>query len=136
MKYLSIIRYALLIVSVLVVTIPFLTQTGAEPEVDTMLNVAGLFLGITAFLAIVLPAFNLAQNPKGAVRSLLGFALVAIILGICYSMSDGSPVITPAETYDNVVELRLSDTGLFATYIAMAVAVSSILILEVYNMFK
>ena len=136
MKYLSILRYALLIVSVAVVAIPFITMTGDQPSVDAMLNFAGILLGITTVASIILPAFNLAQNPKGAVRSLLGFAIVAVIFGIAYSMSDGTPVVTPAETYDNVLELRLSDTGLFATYFAMAIAIGSILVLEVYNMFK
>ena len=136
MKYLSILRYALLIVSVAVVAIPFMTMTGDQPSVDTMLNFAGILLGFASLAALLLPAFNLAQNPKGAVRSLLGFAIVAVVFGIAFSMSDATPVVTPAETYDNVLELRLSDTGLFATYFAIAIAFGSIVVLEVYNMFK
>ncbi len=137
MKYLSIIRYALLIVSVVIVAVPFITQTGSTPSVDTMLSWAGGLLGLTTLLAIVLPMLNLAQNPKGAMRSLIGVAIVAIVFGVAYGLSDATPITAPGGVvYDNVLELRLSDTGLFATYFAMATAVGSIVVLEIYNMFK
>ncbi len=136
MKYLSILRYVLLVVSVLVVAVPFATMTGDQPSVDAMLNFAYAILGATAVLAVLLPALNLAKNPAGAVRSLLGLAVVAVVFGVAYAMSDSTPVVTVSDTYDNVLELRLSDTGLFATYFAMATTVVSIAALEVYNMFK
>ncbi|MEG1634542.1 MAG: hypothetical protein RR141_00785 [Rikenellaceae bacterium] len=133
MKYLSIIRYILLAVSLLVVVFYF---AGIQTEVDTMMNWAYLLLGVSVALALVMPAFNFAKNPQGAARSLIGFVVVVVVLGVAYSMSDATPIVTPAATYDNEVALRLSDTGLFTTYFAFGAALLSIVILEVYNMFK
>lgn len=133
MKYLSVIRYILLVVSFLVVALFF---TGTITQVDTMLNWAYLLLGISIALALLMPAFNFAKNPKGAVRSLLGLVVVVVVLAVAYSMSDATPIVTPAATYDNEVALRLSDTGLFTTYFAFGAAIISIVFLEVYNMFK
>lgn len=133
MKYLSIIRYILLVVSFLVVVFYF---AGITTNVDTMLNWAYLLLGISIALAIVMPTFNFAKNPQGALRSLLGLVVVVVVLAVAYSMSDATPVVTPAATYDNEMALRLSDTGLFTTYFAFGAAIVSIVVLEVYNMFK
>ncbi len=133
MKYLSIIRYILLIVSVLVVALYFM---GVVTNVDVMLNFAYALLAASIVCAVVLPIFNFAKNPKGAARSLAGLVVVLVVIGIAYSMSDATPIVTHAETFDNEMELRLSDTGLFTTYFAFAGSVLSILVLEVYNMFK
>lgn len=133
MKYLSIIRYILLVVSFLVVVFYF---AGITTNVDTMLNWAYLLLGISIALAIVMPTFNFAKNPQGALRSLLGLVVVVVVLAVAYSMSDATPVETPAAIYDNEMALRLSDTGLFTTYFAFGAAIVSIVVLEVYNMFK
>lgn len=120
-------------VSFLVVVFYF---AGITTNVDTMLNWAYLLLGISIALAIVMPTFNFAKNPQGALRSLLGLVVVVVVLAVAYSMSDATPVVTPAATYDNEMALRLSDTGLFTTYFAFGAAIVSIVVLEVYNMFK
>lgn len=123
----------MLIVSVLVVALYF---AGVTTSVDPMLNMAYALLGASIILAVVLPVFNFAKNPKGAARSMVGLVVVLGILGIAYSMSDATPIVTTSATFDNPLELRLSDTGLFTTYIAFGGAIASIFVLEVYNMFK
>ncbi len=136
MKYLSIIRYALIVISVLVILIPFATQTGAQPNVDVMLRWTYVILGVAVVATIVLPLFNLAKNPKGAMRSLIGMAIVVVILLIAYAASDATPVVTPTTVYDNPLELKLSDTGLFTTYAALGITLVSIFVTEVYKFFK
>lgn len=138
MKYLSIIRYVLIVVSALVVAVPFLIQGNApEPEVSTMLNWTYALLGVTIFLVIVLPLFNLAKNPRAAIRSLVGIAIVAIVFAIAYFFADDTAIqATATKIYDNKLELKLSDTGLFMTYAAFGITVISIVVTEVYNLFK
>ncbi len=134
MKYLSILRYVLLIASVVVVAQGF---TGAEIVVDTMLNWAYILMGITAVLSVGMPLINLAKNPAAAVRSLIGVAIVAVVLVVTYNLSDATPITTATgDVFDNELELRLSDTGLYTTYFAFGVCVLSIIVLEIYNMFK
>ncbi|MDE6483020.1 MAG: hypothetical protein K2L01_04595 [Rikenellaceae bacterium] len=139
MKYLSIIRIVLIVISVAIVAIAFLTQGSApEPNVDAMLRWTYAMVGIATLCAVLLPLINIAKNPKSAVRSLIGVAIVAVIVLIAYALSDATPVYTPgrAEGYTDALELRLSDTGLITTYLALGIAVVSIVVTEVYNLFK
>ncbi|MDE6183052.1 MAG: hypothetical protein K2F53_01350 [Rikenellaceae bacterium] len=137
MKYLSIIRIALIVISVLIVAIPFFSQgSEPQPEVDMMRRWTYAMIGMALAAVVVLPIFNIAKNPKSAVRSLIGLAIVAVIVLIAYALSDATPVSTPSNTYVNPTELRLSDTGLITTYIAFGIAILSIVVTEVYKLFK
>lgn len=139
MKYLSIIRIVLIVISVVVVAVPFMTQGSApQPEVDTMLRWTYAMIGLGLASVILLPLFNIAKNPKSAIRSLIGLAIVAVIVLIAYSLSDATPIYTPGnpEGYTDAMELKLSDTGLITTYIALGIAVLSILVTETYKLFK
>lgn len=139
MKYLSIIRIVLIVISVVIVAGAFLTQGSApEPNVDAMLRWTYAMIGIATLCAVLFPIVNIAKNPKSAVRSLIGLAIVAVIVLIAYSLADTTPVYTPgnAEGYTNALELKLSDTGLITTYFALGIAVLSIAVTEVYKLFK
>lgn len=137
MKYLSIIRYVLLIISVLVVAVPFITQGSApRPDVEYMLQWTYIMIGLSLFFVIVLPIMNIGKNPKGALRSLVGVVLAAVVFGIAYSMADATPIQAATEVYDDPALLKLSDTGLFVTYFACGAAIASIVLTEVYKLFK
>lgn len=136
MKYLSIVRYIMLIVSVLIVAVFMSSDITNGDNADPLFYWTYALFFISVGTAILLPLINLASNPQSAMRSLAGLAVVAIVVGIAYGMSDATPVVTHSQTYDNVFELRVSDTGLYTTYITFALAVVSIVGLEVYNMFK
>lgn len=136
MKYLSIVRYVLIVVSVIVVLLPFITSTGAVQDVDAMLQWTYAMIGITVASVIILPLFNLAKNPKAAVRSFVGILIVGVVFAVAYSLADSTPIEAATKTYDNVTELKLSDTGLYMTYVAFSVAIVSIVVTEVYNLFK
>jgi len=133
MKYLSIVRWALMLISALTIILYF---AGAVTDVDMMLNWAYIVLGIAVVCVIVFPAFTLAQNPKGAVRSLIGLLILAVVLGVCYALGSDETVVTAGEVYTNRVALKVTDMGLFATYIALFVAVASIIVCEIRNSFK
>lgn len=132
MKYLSIIRYILLAISALVVVLYFM---GAVP-VDLMLRWAYILLGVAVLSAVLMPLLGLAQNPKGAVRSLIGLAIVAVVLGVAYSLGSSVPVETAVTTFDDPMTLKLSDTGLFAMYTALTVTIASIVVGEIANLLK
>ena len=132
MKYLSIIRYVFLAISVLTVLLFFVGVS----DVDLMLNWAYILLGLTIAVSILFPAANLAKNPQGAIRSLVGLAIVVVVLGISYAMASDAVIVTPVNTFDDPMALKLSDMGLFATYIALGVAILASIIGEVSNIFK
>ncbi len=132
MKYLSIIRYAFLGISVLTVLLYFL---GAV-DVDLMLNWAYVLLALTVVVSLVFPVVNIIQNPQGALGTLVGLAIVAVVVGISYMFSSDATIITPVNTFDNPVSLKLSDTGLYATYITLGAAIVISIGCEIANIFK
>lgn len=135
MKYLSIIRYLLLAVSALVVVLYFV-QDPATAEVDNMLRWAYLMIGVTAAAVVLMPIFNILKNPAGAVRSMIGLAIIAIIVLVAYGASDATPITTPSAVYEDPAILKFSDTGLYTTYFMLAASFVSIVVAEVTNMFK
>lgn len=140
MKYISFIGYGLLAASVIIV-IAFLASSNFTveeyPMVDTILNWTYFMLVLAGVSAVALPMMNILKNPKAMLRSLIGFGVVAVVVLVCYLMADTTPVVTVAkDVFDNPVALLLSDTGLYATYFAFAVAVVAIVGGELFKVFK
>ncbi len=134
MKNLSIIKYVLLIVSAVLVT---LGMTGVM-DVDTMLAWTAVMLGITVLLVIILPLIGIAQNPKGAKRGLIGLVIIALVFLVCFLLADATPVYVSAGTqiYDDKTGLIVSDMGIYAIYISLAGAILTIIGTEIYKSFK
>lgn len=133
MKYLSIVRYVLLIASALSVILYF---TGGV-DVDLMLYCAYAFVGIAAVIAIISPLFIFAQNPKAALSSLAGIAVVAVVIIAAYSLSSDMPIPNSAGGFfEDSAVLKISDTGLYATYAALVAAIVSIVGGEIMSLFK
>lgn len=132
MKILSIIKYALIAICVIIV----LAGGVFGENVDLMLRWTYILLGLTVALVIILPLLYVAENPKGALRGLLGLVGILVVIGIAYALSDTNPIETPAQLYDNPTQLRISDIGLYTTYIALLVAIVTIVYGEIRNAFK
>ncbi|MBO5710933.1 MAG: hypothetical protein J6U99_01575 [Rikenellaceae bacterium] len=140
MKVLSIVKYLLLAVSVvLTVFVMFAAEgSGAQSSsLDMVLYWSYFLLGATVLGVIVFPMINLIKNPKGAMRSLLGLALLAVVLLIGFALSSAEPVVTAANhVFDNVLELRLSDVGLYTAYIVFAATILTIVVTEIIKVIK
>lgn len=88
MKYLSIVKYILLLVSALFVVLGLMS----DDNVGTMLMWAYVMLFITIGLAVLMPLIGIAQNPKSAMKSLVGIVLVALVFFISWALSDTVPI--------------------------------------------
>lgn len=105
-------------------------------DVDLLLNWMYVMLGLGVGAMVIMSVFSLAQNPKSAVQALLGLGVILVIIGISFALSNGTPLSTPTSYYDNVAELKIADTGLYATYALLVGAVLAILLGETRNAFK
>ncbi len=132
MKYLNIVKYVLMAVSVVVILI------GAvfSENVDLMLRWSYIILGLAVALVILLPLYNLAQNPKAAMRSLIGLVAILVLIGVAYALGDSTPVVTPSNIYDSATELKVTDAGLYTTYVALLLAIAVIVYGEIRNVLK
>ena len=134
MKYISYVRYALIAISVIIVAMG--TMSGNDSNVGLMINWTLGVLGFTFVALIVLSIYSSMKDPKAAARSMMGLLCVLVVLGISFAMSDDTPIVAGLRTFDNTSELLITDTGLYATYIVFALAVVSIALTELYNVFK
>lgn len=134
-KSLSLLQYVLIGVSALsVATMFFMTD---DQSVGIMLIWAYILMALAIGITVVLPLINLVKDPQGALRSLLGLAVIVVVLGIAFAISSEEPVINSAGGFfENSMELKLSDTGLFTTYAAMVAAIVVVIGGEIRNSFK
>ncbi len=139
MKYIKYIKYLFLLISVLTLVYFIISGVAGNTETgaDVMLKWAYVSLALTVLATIIFPLINLFTNPKGAVRSLVGLVVVLIVIGVCYALSSAEPVVdSSGGFFENPVTLKLSDTGLYAAYIAMAATVLIAIVGEIINAFK
>lgn len=132
MKYLSIIKYALLLLSLVVVVVGV-----AGISLDAMLMWAGVMLVLTIAMALIMPLFGVFENPQSAKGSLIGLGLIALLFVVSYLLSTADPItMAGGEVFDSKGALLYADTALWSTYISFGVAAISIVGSEVYNLFK
>ncbi|WP_274956927.1 hypothetical protein [Millionella massiliensis] len=140
MKYLSIIKYALLIVSTVLViigTVTFSDVAEVNSGLDTML-IWGLVMVVLAVVAVILmPLLGVVQNPKSAKRALVGLGALVVVVLVSYALATDEPIkLASGKVMDDSFDLIFSDTALWALYITFAGAIISILATEFYKVFK
>ncbi len=137
MKYLSIIRYVMLGIGVLLVLLFYLGVTGVSQSVDLMIRWTYILLFLAIVCAVVFPLVNLVKNPTGAMRTLVGLGVVVVILLISYLAASDAPITTSAgNVVDDATTLKLSDMGIISAYIALALSIIVIIWGEIRNVFK
>jgi len=136
MKYLSIVRYAIMIISVVLALLFFTGVMGDDQAADVLLRWGYIVMGIAVASVIVFPLLTLSQNPKGALRGLIGLGALVVLVGICYLFASDAPVYAPGAVYDDPAVLKLTDTELYVAYVMLIVTIGSILFCEIKNSFK
>lgn len=131
----KIVRYALVAVGLAAFANVFFTDESGAAGI--MITWACILLGTGLFLAVALPLINMAKNPSGAKYTLIGLAVITVIIAICWSLSSGAPVSDSSGGYfDDPFEVRLSETGIYAGCIALVAAIVLAVIGEIRNSIK
>lgn len=133
MKYLPYLRIVLIIIS----TILFALAITGAMEIDVILYVSYFLLGATMLLSVLLPLIGIVKNPKGAVKSLVGLLIMAVVVGAAYAMASSEPItLSDGKLFDSAFALRFTDTALFTTFFAFAGVILAIVGTEFYRIFK
>lgn len=143
-KILNILTYVMIGITAILVAMFFLggdvpDQAHRTPVfTDLLLNWAGILFLITIALSIVFPVIQLFIDPKGAVKGLIGLAVLAGLVVICYSMADGTILDIPGYSGpdNNEGTLIYADTVLFSMYFLSLGTVASIFITEIARRFR
>ena len=141
-------------IGVLIILAFYLTAAGSLPEGFANMEKADQFatagnafnIGLSGAIALLVIAaaawllfsiYQVAKNPKGSMKSIIGFGALLVLFFVLYSMADGdvsSPLyekfgITPTQS-------KLISAGLSTTYIALGAALLAFVFSEVRNLFK
>lgn len=94
-------------------------------------------VGIGIVAALASPVKNLFTTPKAALKALVGLVVAAAVIGGCYALSSAAPVPNSAGGFfEDVFELRFTDTVIYLTYLVAGVSILSILVGEIRNAIK
>lgn len=138
----KIIEYVLAAIAVILVILGF-QETAADAMKDGSANdmaiiytIVLLFVGV--FLALVSTVIDAASDPKSLVKGIISVVVVAIVLGILWSLSDDTPLnLIGYEGNQNQGNwLKVSDTSIFCCYIGLGGAVLTIIVTEIYELFR
>lgn len=142
MKWIKYVEYALFAISIVCfASLFFLPQVqhmgDMHANCEWMLwwMYAIVIIGIIA--ALISPVKNLFTTPKAAVKALVGLVVAAAVIGGCYALSSATPVPNSAGGFfENVFDLRFTDTMLYLTYLVGGISILAILVGEVRNAIK
>ncbi len=111
-------------------------EDGSICDMAILWSIALAALGIVAAAASA--AISAASDPKTLLKLCIAVVAAVVICGILWALGDETPL--PLIGYEGDENqgwwLRISDMGLYAIYLALAVGIISVIASEVYNLFK
>jgi len=119
-KILKVLSWLLMGVSVIMTALFYTGNMSEEPFIMW----AYLLFAVAGLLALVFPVYFFIRNPKNALKTLAGLAVMGLVFVIGYLLADATPIYSPTQNADlsNTSVLVLTDTGLIATYVMFGVA--------------
>ncbi len=142
MKFVPYIKHILLVLCLIVFVVAMVSYDSSNPEeittgLDTLFLVSTMLIVFTIVAALAMPLVNVLQNPKSAIRSFAGLALVALMFIVAYALASEEPItLASGKILDNASELKFADTALYSMYIAFGGVILSIVGTEIYKIFK
>ncbi len=130
-KITNIVLYALIALAAVTVCMWLFggDPTGDNANVTPMLLVTASMLGLGVLLLVGMTAMNMGKGRSNSKLGLFvfgGLAIVAIIIYFTFA-KDITVIGADGKVFDNVFELKITDTMLFLTYFALGVTVVSLM---------
>lgn len=134
-KALSLLLYGLLAISLILTVLVFVLPDNIG--VGIILYWTYLLSALTILAVLVFPVINIIQNPKAAMKSLMALGAIVVVVGVTYALSSSVPVpLSGGTVYTNVFGIKVTETSLFITYLAMVGAVVVTIYGEIRNSLK
>ena len=108
-------------------------------QTDIPLMWGYMLLVISVITALTFPIIYMFKNPRNLLRSFIQLIVVAIFIGLAYSVASGTPYEIPGYTggvNNNPQILRIIDTGLIFMYFILGISLLSIVLSEIVNSLK
>lgn len=88
----------------------------------------GVCVAVTLIGSFVQFITALRDNPKNALKSLIGIILFAVVLIVSYTIGSADPILTGTGTYTDASWLKITDMLIYAIYFLLAVAGLGVLV--------
>lgn len=114
------------------------TETAAQLDIAApYIMWAYILVGIAVVFSLLFPLVNIILNPRNAYKVLIGVAGVGLVFLLGYLLADPTPIVGTIDNPDFSKRwvLLLADTGIYATYILFAVAIISLLYVNIKGLF-
>ncbi len=93
-----------------------------------MYGMFAVCVAVTLIGAIAQFLAALRDNPKGAIKSLIGLVLLVAVLVVSYAMGSDASVMTGTGIYNDTFWLKITDMLMYSTYFLLAVATVGVLV--------
>ena len=107
-------------------------EYNAPENTDTLIYLMYILFGLTVASTLVAAILQfvaaLRDNPKSAIKSLLGLVLLVLVICITDAMGSDASVTTGDGVYDDKFWLKIADMFLYSTYFLMGVAILATLV--------
>ena len=135
-KITNLLIYVIMAISAIMVVYFFLDPH--EPRAGSLLIWAYVLLGMGIVSLLVIPLLNIGTNPSALKKGGISVAFIVVLFGISYVISSGAQTVTTKEWLIPPPEMtmRITDAGLYATYILLVIAVIAIFFSSVYSGYK
>ena len=99
---------------------------------------AYILTAIACLAAVIFPIIEFIKNPKGGLKVLAIIVAMAIIILVSYLLADPTPLQGTANNPDfsNTSVLLMTDTGLYSTYVLVAISLLAVLFSSLKGVFS
>lgn len=134
-KYIKIGKYVLLGICALISVLFFVMN---DESGEALFITTYILLGIAILAILVFFVMGLVMYPKKIKYVGIGIGVTAVLVGICYLLSDSTTVGLSQELVRDTspAAIRWTETGIYLTYILAAVSILSIIVASIRNSFK
>ncbi len=133
MKYLNLLKYALLIVSAVVIAAAYAVDF-TDAMVSAILNWAYVLCGVSVLCILIMPFFFRAG--KTSKNTIIGIAAFVVACVVSYLCASNEPLQQHVNVEYTETTMKWTDAGLILTIILLVGVVCSILSASVMNLFK
>lgn len=134
-KFVKILSYILLIISFLSGLVFYILPSN-EVMIDVILYLAYIFFAIAIIASLGMPLAYALKNPKGIKQGLIKVGAVILVFAVAFLLSSGDPLATNIEPAPSTLTLKITDTGLYVTYLLATISVLAIVLGGVVNLVK
>ncbi|WP_299232064.1 hypothetical protein [uncultured Bacteroides sp.] len=108
-------------------------EYNAPEHTETLIFLTYGMLAVTIIITLLggLAKFasSFKDNPASALKSLIGFVLIIVLLVVAYNMGSDAPVtLADGTTYADVLWLKVTDMLIYSTYVLLGIAVLGTLV--------